>query len=110
MRGMRLPRMRLLVDKEGLRMSCSVCAGYSDQNCPCCGEDVRMTDCPDCEGRGFVYLSFNIKTREFVKTTRTAYHILPENEDIALFKGENYCQGDIVNCKRCKSTGLVPED
>lgn len=91
-------------------MSCSVCAGYSDYNCPCCGEQVRMIECPDCEGIGSVYLSFNIKTREFFKTTRLAYHILPENEDMAAYKGEHYCQGDVVICKSCHGLGIIPED
>lgn len=91
-------------------MSCSVCAGYVGVHCPCCGEEVSMMECPDCEGGGYVYSSFNIKTRQFAKTTRTAYLVLPENEDIAAYNGENYCQGDIDICKTCHGSGIIYED
>lgn len=38
--------------KESDIMSCSVCAGYSSENCPCCSEDLDVIECPECEGLG----------------------------------------------------------
>ena len=87
-------------------MACSVCAGYSDHNCPCCGQSSATIECPDCED-GYVYYSFNIETREFVKTNETAYQALPSDEDLAAYLGQKYCQGEILPCKRCHGDGVI---
>ena len=89
-------------------MSCSVCAGYSDQNCPCCGMDVRMVECPDCED-GFEYYAFNIKTRQMSRCDKITFMILPYDEDDARNEGKNYCQGCIEPCRTCKGEGEIPE-
>ena len=90
-------------------MSCSVCAGYSSYNCPCCGEEPRMIACPDCED-GMEYWSFNIKSRTFVRVTPIAYQLLPFDEDDARAEGKNYCQADIRRCPTCQGEGRIPED
>lgn len=89
-------------------MSCSVCAGYSSYNCPCCSEEVKMIECPDCED-GFHYFSFNIRTRQFVRVTKIAYQILPFDENDAEHEGKNYCQGDVMKCPTCEGMGEIPE-
>lgn len=90
-------------------MSCSVCAGHSSYNCPCCGGGVRMVECPDCED-GMEYYSFNIKTRQFVRVTAVAYQILPFDEDDAESEGKHYCQGDVRRCRTCGGEGEIPEN
>ena len=90
-------------------MSCSVCAGYSSYNCPCCGEELRMVECPDCEA-GVQFFSFNIKTRQFVKVTKVAFQILPFDEDDARHERKTYCQGDIRKCETCNGEGMIPEE
>ena len=92
-------------------MSCSVCAGYSSYNCPCCGEEVRMITCPDCQGTGYTpHRALNIHTREDVKVTAVCWDLLPNNEDIAAQKGENYCKLPRECCPTCKGDGEIPED
>ena len=90
-------------------MSCSVCAGHSSYNCPCCGESTRMMSCPDCED-GFEYWSFNIKARKFVRVTQLAFSLLPFDEDDAKDENKNYCQGYIEKCSTCKGEGEIPKD
>lgn len=90
-------------------MSCSVCAGYSSYNCPCCGEEVRMVDCPDCYN-GHVYWAFDTIKREFTQTTPLAYSILPIDEDDAKYSGKRYCQGSVEICRTCMGEGMIPEE
>ena len=91
-------------------MSCSVCAGHSSYNCPCCSEELRMTECPECGGKGYIYHSFNIKTRELARTTEEAFQILPFDEDDAKDERKTFCQGDIDVCPVCGGEGEIPED
>ena len=91
-------------------MSCSVCAGYSSYNCPCCGEDVRMMECPDCGGNGVRYLAFHITERRFKEVTELAFTILPQDEDEARYMRNKWCQGDIKRCPTCKGEGEIPEN
>lgn len=92
-------------------MSCSVFAGYSDYNCPCCGESVRMVTCPDCQGSGYTpYLAFDILTRKNVPVTELAYRILPDDEDIADSLGMRFCKQEIDICPTCRGEGEIPED
>lgn len=91
-------------------MSCSVCAGYSSYNCPCCSEEVKMVECPDCQGSGYTpYKALDIRTRKEIPVTELAYAILPENEDIAQYKGMRYCKMDIDICPTCRGEGEIPE-
>lgn len=90
-------------------MSCSVCAGYSSYNCPCCSEEVRMMECPDCES-GYVYYAFDIYRRVSARVTRLAYAILPVDEDIAKEMNQRWCQGDIEICSTCQGEGIIPEN
>lgn len=92
-------------------MSCSVCAGYSDYNCPCCGEGVRMKTCPDCHGSGYTpYMAFDVKYRRFVHVTEQAYNILPIDEDAAHDMGMRYCKVEIEVCPTCQGEGEIPID
>lgn len=89
-------------------MSCSVCAGYSSHNCPCCGED-RMTSCPDCNGTGLApYMAFDIIDRKFVEVTELAWLILPADEDEAEEHTMRYCKADIQACRTCGGVGEIP--
>lgn len=101
----------MLVSQEmHIGMSCSVCAGYSSYNCPCCGEDVRMMECPDCEGEGFHYYAFDTQHRRFKKVAELAFTILPADEDVARSLGLRWCQGIVKKCPTCKGEGEIPED
>lgn len=92
-------------------MSCSVCAGYSSHDCPCCGEDVRMITCPDCNGTGYAsHRALNIHTRAEVEVTAMCWIFLPDNEDIAAQRGENYCRMPKEKCPTCKGEGEIPEN
>lgn len=92
-------------------MSCSVCAGYSSYNCPCCGEDVRMMTCPDCNGTGYSpYKAWHIHRHVEVEVTKTTWLVIPKDEDEALAKGENWCRMDRKICPTCKGEGEIPED
>lgn len=102
--------MGMLGVQEGYTMSCSVCAGHSSYNCPCCGEDVRMVDCPDCDGTGYYFYAFNIQSRKCKRVTQSAYEILPVDEDDANGMSAIWCQGDILPCDTCKGDGEIPED
>lgn len=90
-------------------MSCSVCAGYSSYNCPCCGKDTRIIECPDCEN-GLRYYSIDIKTGEEKQVTKAAYLILPFDEDDARQEKKRYYQGDIVKCRTCDGDGVIAEE
>lgn len=92
-------------------MSCSVCAGYSSYNCPCCGEDVRMMTCPDCKGTGLTpFRLFNIKTRGVVEVSANMYYSYPKDEDSAEEKGEFLCRIPREECPTCHGEGEIPED
>lgn len=91
-------------------MSCSVCAGYDSYNCPCCGEDVRMIDCPECKGTGYEpYMAFNIRTRGMTEVTMLTWMLLPRDEEGAERRGTNYCRMPRERCGRCHGEGQVPE-
>lgn len=92
-------------------MSCSVCAGYSSYNCPCCGEEIRMVACPDCKGTGMEpYRLFNIRTRGEIVVTANMYFSYPKDEDDAEAKGEFLCRMPRGYCPTCKGEGEIPED
>lgn len=92
-------------------MSCSVCAGYSSYNCPCCGEPVRMMTCPDCKGSGMeAYKAYHIHRHITTDVTKICYDILPKDEDDAIARGENWCRWPRERCHTCKGEGEIPED
>lgn len=91
-------------------MSCSVCEGYSSDRCPCCGEGERWAKCPDCDGKGVIYLAFHIGERKFKQVTELAYTILPEDEDTARYMRNKWCQGGTEVCDTCHGEGEIPED
>lgn len=94
-------------------MSCSVCAGYSSHNCPVCGEEVRMVECPDCGGMGRLpYLAYDMRTGRVLPVTETTWVMLPEDKTEAesrrmhSFKyGDGGCE-----CPTCKGMGEIPEE
>ena len=92
-------------------MSCSVCAGYSSYNCPCCGEDVQMIICPDCNGTGMApHKAYHIHRHITATVAQICYDILPNDEDEAIVKGENWCRWPREKCPTCKGDGEIPED
>lgn len=82
-------------------MSCSVCAGYSDYNCPCCSEEPVMIPCPDCSD-GYAYYASVVGSTRQVRVTKSAYMVLPFDEDDAKAMRNRYYQGDIEECPTCK--------
>lgn len=94
-------------------MSCSVCAGYSDHNCPCCGEEARMVECPDCGGMGTLpYLAFDMRTGTTYPVTEAAWMTLPEDKDEAEYmRKHTYKYGDGgCECPTCHGEGEILED
>ena len=92
-------------------MSCSVCAGYSSQNCPCCGGDYRMVTCPDCNGTGRgPYMLQNIRTRGIIVTDFDHYYLFPRDEEMARMRGENVCRLPRGLCRTCHGDGEIPEE
>ena len=90
-------------------MSCSVCEGYSSDRCPCCNEGEKWVKCPDCDGKGVVYLAFHIDERKFKQVTELAYTILPEDEDEARYMRNKWCKGVPEVCDTCHGEGEIPE-
>lgn len=91
-------------------MSCSVCAGYSSYNCPCCGEEPRMIVCPDCQGSGYTpYMAFDIRCRRIIPVNELAYDILPLDEDEAESRGMRYCKVEIEVCRTCNGAGEIED-
>ena len=88
-------------------MSCSVCAGYSSYNCPCCGGYTETIDCPDCGGTGEGnYTVWDVHNRREVSCTRLAYLLCADTEDDALERGQRYCKLSCV-CKTCNGEGTI---
>lgn len=91
-------------------MSCPVCEGHNTNNCPVCS-DLDTVVCPECAGEGYTkYYAFNIHTRKETEVTPLVYSMLPEDEDTALARRENYCQGDAKECRFCGGRGEVYQD
>lgn len=91
-------------------MSCPVCAGHDTYNCPCCSEEVRMIDCPDCNGTGYGdWKVWDIIKREEVSCTETDYRYSARTEDEAIERGQRYCRLSCT-CKTCRGEGMIPED
>ena len=89
-------------------MACEVCMGINSRNCPVCGEEPQWMQCPDCGGYGVTECTaYNIVTGEEVDVTPTAYVMLPDDEDIARHKRQNYCKGEYCRCSLCGGEGVI---
>lgn len=92
-------------------MSCSVCAGHDSYACPCCGEEIRMITCPDCNGTGYTpYMAFDTLKRIEIPVTEMAYNILPIDEDDADRMGMRFCKVEIEICPTCHGEGDIHEE
>lgn len=66
------------------------------------------TTCTHCNGTGHTpYLAFNIVSRQTTPVTETTWLMLPETEDEADYKRENYCRMEIEECRYCNGEGEV---
>ena len=64
--------------------------------------------CTHCNGTGHTpYLAFNIVSRKTTQVTEATYLALPETEDEAEYRHQNYCRGDIDVCRYCYGAGEV---
>lgn len=88
-------------------MACSVCAGHSDKNCPCCSP--QYIECPECEGSGYTYFMFDRMRRMHKPCTEAAYKILPFDEDEAKELNARYCMGNVEICECCKGDGIIAD-
>lgn len=89
-------------------MACEVCMGINSRNCPVCGEKPQWMQCPGCGGYGVTECTaYNIVTGEKVDVTPTAYVMLPDDEDIARYKRQNYCKGEYSRCSLCGGEGVI---
>lgn len=70
---------------------CEVCHGHP--NCPVCGPEPRMMQCPDCGGAGYTYYD-----EDGDKITEAIYNQLPAK------------QRERIICDRCEGTGEIEDD
>lgn len=69
------------------------------------------TTCTHCNGTGHTpYLAFNIVSRQTTPVTETTWLMLPETEDEADYKRENYCRMEIEECSHCFGAGEIEYD
>lgn len=95
------------MDTLGSAMSCAVCAGYSSQNCPCCGVEAQKVTCPDCKGTGYGdWTVFDIIKRVDVKCNEAQYRRAALSEDGAADRGERYCRASCT-CQTCQGEGEI---
>lgn len=91
-------------------MSCSVCAGYSSHDCPCCGTEPQKITCPACKGTGHGdWKVWDIIKRVEVTCNEIAYRTSPRNEDDAIRLGKRYCRYSCT-CKTCGGDGEIVID
>lgn len=70
-----------------------------------------ITTCTHCNGTGHTpYLAFNIVSRNTTPVTETTWLMLPETEDEADYKRENYCRMEIEECIHCFGAGEIDYD
>ena len=66
------------------------------------------TICTHCNGTGHTpYLAFNIVTRTFVPVTEITWLMLPDTEEKAEIKRQNFCRVEIDECRFCYGTGEI---
>ncbi len=66
-----------------------------------------MVECPECGGKGTFYYAYKVETGEAVEVTEAAYNCLPETEEMAISKGQNYYKCDEEVCEVCDGAGEV---
>lgn len=89
-------------------MACDVCMGINSMKCPVCGPQPQKMQCPECGGYGMTdCTAWNIQTGEMVDVTQTTFIMLPEDENIARHKRQNYCKGDYCTCMMCGGEGVI---
>lgn len=95
-------------------MSCSVCQGYDSHKCPCCGDSVRVTECPDCHGLGITpWRAVNMETKEIIEVTHGEWILMLEEEDaLVLPEKPLFCRYDEGGdrCPTCYGEGVIPKD
>lgn len=89
-------------------MACDVCKGINTKDCPVCGTPPRWMECPECGGYGMTdCTAWNIMTEEVVDVTPTAFMMLPDTEEEARRKRQNYCKNDCGECQLCGGKGRI---
>lgn len=80
-----------------------------DYNAPNAPWNRRECSCPDCDGDGYIYRAFSLRTGKDIRVTRAAYICLPEDEDEAAALGQHYCKSDWQpeRCDRCDGLGTI---
>lgn len=72
--------------------------------------DEIWHQCPVCEGLGTIYTTFNIKTRTTKEVSEYDYSLLPDEEDEAEERGEEWVKESEEICPHCDGMGRVEED
>lgn len=83
-------------------MSCSVCAGYGDDKCPCCSTEPVLIPCPECVDGFAYYAGIAGQPEARTRVTKLAYMMLPYDEEDAREMRQRYYQGDVEECPRCR--------
>ena len=69
------------------------------------------TTCTHCNGTGHTpYLAFNIVSRQTIPVKEITWLILPETEDEAENRRQNYCRIDVEDCPYCYGEGWVKDN
>lgn len=81
-----------------------------DRNAPWNQKEPRMVECPACGGKGHHWHAYNIRDNRETECTELVWGMLPETEEEAEAKGENFCQGEVEVCEVCDGEGEVEDD
>lgn len=86
--------------------------GYSmgaqyDTRAPWNQKEPTMVECTACAGKGHHWYACNIRNNTTTECTELVWNMLPETEDEADARGENFCRGEVEVCSVCDGNGKV---
>lgn len=72
--------------------------------------EPRMIECSACGGKGHHWCAYDIRNNREIECTELVWDMLPETEEEAEARGENFCRGEVVVCEVCDGEGEVEDD
>lgn len=73
-------------------------------------KEPAMVECSGCSGKGHHWHAFDIRHNRETECTELVWNKLPETEEEAEAKGENYIRGEVEVCSVCDGNGEVEYD
>ena len=89
---------------------CDVCMGINSRNCPVCGREPEMTECPECGGTGGQHWAVSVETGEEMEVTPTTWSVLPETPEVARARRFRWYRGYFEKCRVCGGEGVLEQD